>query len=243
MLILHQITGKQGVFTTSAGLRIAFFGGDFDLERFTQGDSDTPEPLSKGYFTSSSLSSFLSSIDPAKNAIDILLTYAFPTQVTHLSSKPPAIDSHLTWGVPAASQILAASRPRYHFAAAQPVFWEREPFVWPETDIHGGSAVTRFISLGQFGNKDKQRWFYAFNIKPGDTTVPPAATPCPITLPQGPGPSMRLGKRDFREDDGDVPNFIFGDRKRGRNDTAEGRPPPNNYVCRICVSVLRLVST
>jgi hypothetical protein len=239
----HLFPGKQGTFTTSAGLRIAFFGGDFDLDRFTQGDADQGEPLSNPYFSSSSLADFLASLNPSKNPIDLLLTYSFPTQVTHLSRKPPAAtDSHLTWGAPAASQILAASRPRYHFSASQSIFWEREPFTWPEMGGgHGGSNVTRFLSLGKFGNKDKQRWFYAFNIKPGDIggPIPAESTPCPITLPQGPGPSMRLGKRDFRDDDGEVPNFIFGDRKRGRNGAApEGRPPPDNYVCRICVSTL-----
>jgi hypothetical protein len=57
------------------------------------------------------------------------------------------------------SQAALDIKPRYHFVGGFNTFFEREPYILDDT-------VTRFISLGDFGNAVKERWFYAFFIDP-----------------------------------------------------------------------------
>jgi hypothetical protein len=47
--------------------------------------------------------------------------------------------------------IVKALNPRYHFAACEGVFYEREPY------RSAGAHVTRFIGLGDFCNDRKER--------------------------------------------------------------------------------------
>lgn len=85
--------------------------------------------------------------------IDILLTNAFPTNITALSTAPlPSNEFPFTRGAEPVSEIVRHTKPRYHFVSGGdgehlPMFWEREPFAWDEE----GGRVSRFVCLGSFG--------------------------------------------------------------------------------------------
>lgn len=183
--------------------------------------------------------------------MDILVTHAWPTQIAHLSSKPvnPEISAS---GSPAISEILATARPRYHFVAGQPVFWEREPFSWP---AEKQPIATRFISLAPFNNAEKQRWFYAFNLEvvgaDRQPTLPPNCTECPLTSShamqqqQQTAASSSSKKRRFEDVDEAPADYRFGgaaassapvngqQNNKNKKGTKRKGPPPE-YTCRLC---------
>lgn len=161
--------------------------------------------------------------------VDILLTHGWPTDITNLSSKP-LDEGKSVPGVPAIVEILDAVRPRYHLASEQAIFWEREPFAFPSRS--NDVSYTRFISLGEFANKGKNRWFYAFNIAPtnGPQPRPANATACPLTITTS-DPASR--KRGYAQSTDAQPDYIFGGAGQGM-----GNPTPRGYVCKICVCSL-----
>lgn len=175
--------------------------------------------LASPAFTASSHAAFLTSLSaPPKNAppgspsppVDILLTHAWPAGITAHSSTPPSDPDAATFGAPAIAEIVAAARPRYHFATAQALFYEREPFAWPAEP----TAITRFFGLGDFANAEKQRWFYAFSITPGaaaSTPAPANLTACPIALPRARGTKRTKAAADQTG----MGSFIFDDGVRG----------------------------
>lgn len=177
---------KFGVITTSQKLTIASFGGKYDPQTFTSG-SQPLDDNSESDFNSHNLSAFLSSAllpaapsfssspqepslaslksSSSHSQIDILLTNAWPSSITHYSKTAPS-------GIPESSlvspldDVVKASKPRYHLASSEesPIFWEREPYVWD------GDLVSRFISLGSFGTSleasgKKQRVCLAWAIQ------------------------------------------------------------------------------
>ena len=134
--------------------------------------------------------------------LDILLTHTWPASITLLSNKqlPSLPDMPLahSWGSSAVTSALSYSTPKYVFTGGQNAFYEREPYV------NSNGTYTRFISLGQFGNNLKQRWFYAFNISKrgnSDGNAPPGCTACPL-----PTLSTTSGKKRNNDDE----NYIFG---------------------------------
>lgn len=258
-------SGKHGVYTTTHGLRIAFFSGYFNVDKFTGEDLDNSNNSLSPYFTSTDVSTAIKEITSATNpneanefsrGIDILITHSLPTQISKYASRPfPSSSSSLTSSVPAISNILAAAKPRYHFASQAATFWERDPFSWPSSM----NRITRFISLGQFGNTDKQRYFYAFNLNLDENTtnssaagsLPPNITPCPLDLAKSSPNSNRIRKFDSIgwDDDNEQnpPNFIFNqpqqqfskpNPKKFRSDNNDHSQPPPDYVCRICVRIV-----
>ncbi|TIB33177.1 hypothetical protein E3P84_02277 [Wallemia ichthyophaga] len=189
---------KSSVLTTRSGLRIGAFGGVHDTSTLVEGDQhDNNSPA----ITQTTLNSFTEFFDPRRNTsdssslaaarahakslsnanLDILLTHSWPSSITLLSNKPlPNLAAHPpahSWGSSAVTSAVSYSTPKYVFSGGQRVFWEREPFVSPN------GLSTRFISLGQFGNTQKQRSFYAFSITPrghSKEDVPPASTSSPL---------------------------------------------------------------
>jgi hypothetical protein len=84
--------------------------------------------------------------------IDIFLSNVWPTAISRLSSVPLPDPQLASSGAPPLDEVIPKIQPRYHFAAAggsPPKFWEREPFVWDGEE----ARVTRFVSLGGFGNE------------------------------------------------------------------------------------------
>ncbi|KAJ1569101.1 hypothetical protein HK405_009900 [Cladochytrium tenue] len=178
---------------------------------------------------------------PAASVIDILLTHDWPLGVARgspawaarLAAADAATADHLAAaaaGAPPLADIVARLRPRYHFAAAPRLFFEREPIV--HTDAAGRpAAFSRFIGLGAFGSPSKERWFYAFNLVPAAemdkralTEPPPNSTPSPFERPSNKRPV---------DDEGDdqSANFFFSE---GRNSAKKRKGPPDTYVCNIC---------
>lgn len=228
--------GKAGTYTTATGLRLASFGGAFDLDGYTTEDIGTMS----GSYTASAQASFVGTLKPP---VDILLTHEWPAQITHLAT-PPADPDAALWGVPSIADVVRAARPRYHFASGKGVFWERAPFSWPAGE--GSTDVTRFISLGDFANEQKERWYYAMSLDPPSAPakpVPANATLCPLALPKA------TAKRPL---DDAPPNFLFStdmgpapppSAKRGRmgkrgrgghQSTAQREIGPGN--CWFCLS-------
>ncbi|GAA6061585.1 hypothetical protein JCM10212_004335 [Sporobolomyces blumeae] len=256
-----SVLPKAGVLTLASGLRIATLAGS------TPAASSNPNAVP---FTANDIAALTSSVQPAVPAtpssssmppplakpVDIFLTHAVPSSLTLISSKPltPLADrpfeTVFTPEFDAPSKLL---RSKYHFSSAPGVFWEREPFEWP---IEDGSTVgeakryCRALTLGDMGNKAKERWFYAFSITPNQpATAPASSTKSPFhparladlvnttqTINGTNGPRGLKRPAAMTENDVNemgVPNYIFsgqggGDRKKGKG------PPPDNYICRIC---------
>ncbi|KAK9368416.1 hypothetical protein V1509DRAFT_579447, partial [Lipomyces kononenkoae] len=146
--------GSSGVVKIASGVKIAGAGpscSEFELEKLK---------IQKG--------------------IDILFTDHWPKHVDLLS--PSADKSGAVKKVEKDEKITELAlifQPRYHFVPGS-LFWEREPFKnegFIDVSQSGGERPTRFISLAPFGNTDKQKWFYAFNVTvPFQPTVLPANT-------------------------------------------------------------------
>lgn len=110
--------------------------------------------------------------------VDLLISASWPSKISIGSSIGKSIKNI---GVDAIAQIAASLEPQYHFAAGA-AYFEREPY----RNINA-SHCTRFIGLADFGNKTKEKWFYALNINPLSSTTPvppPNATSCPYITPK-----------------------------------------------------------
>ncbi|GAA5875458.1 hypothetical protein JCM16303_000635 [Sporobolomyces ruberrimus] len=250
-----SILPKAGLLTLASGLRIATLSGD--TSSITPADVSTL--LSSFQPTAAPGPSSSVPATPAKSA-DIFLSHLVPSSLTLISSKPltpPASRSLEQVFSPQLDEPSKLVRSKYQFMSSAGKFWEREPFEWP---IEEGSKVgepksyCRALSLGEMGNKDKERWFYAFSITPNQpASAPPTSTKCPfhpvrlsdlvqgtqsangtsgprgVKRPAGPNPE------DLNEMG--VPNYIFSGQNRGGGDgnkKGKGGPPPDNYTCRIC---------
>ena len=245
--------GKQTVLTLSSGLKIGVFGGQFSLEHFTSPSLVSPD---LPYFTSTSLDSFSSAFSTSN--LDILLSHSWPSQITRHSEKPlsETISKQEVerWGFPALQKLLAQAKPKYCFVGNQNLFWEREPFIHPQSSSstsNGQEAIspsaTRFISLGHFNNPTKQRWFYAFSVTPTSHTlssahasveIPSNVTPYPFDLLYGQQSNIRGVKRPLPNEDYDAQggHYIFGETPGLPENGRKKRhgEPPQNYKCRIC---------
>lgn len=142
---LNYLKAKYGVFTTADGLKIAYVTGDAQFIK-----DHHSEIMAR--FT-----------DEAKNGtIDILLSSPWPQTL--------ADEERLFYGNSQIDPIVEVLKPRYHFCvgSSKGKFHERSPFNWGTDD-----QVTRFISLGKFGNEAKEKWIYAFNLNKELNQEPP----------------------------------------------------------------------
>ena len=81
--------------------------------------------------------------------IDILLTHVTPASLTlHTPNMPPSYPDRVS---PQLDDVVRAAMPRYHFVSGAGMFWEREPFPWPDAVDTG--RCTRFLSIGAFGGQ------------------------------------------------------------------------------------------
>lgn len=159
--------GKKGVFKTSSGLRVAYISG------IESPSGSTPSP--KHCFSQTDTKNLLNllKVDSSDyKGVDILLTSQWPKGVTNYANQPPETSKCLSCGSLLLSKFVDKARPRYHFAAMEGVYYERAPYrnhmVLKEQIRH----ITRFLSLAPLGNKDKQKYLYAFTIKPMCTMLP-----------------------------------------------------------------------
>ncbi|KAI2641195.1 CwfJ C-terminus 2-domain-containing protein-like protein [Xylaria nigripes] len=222
---LHFL-GKRSTTKTSDGLRIVTLGGVLDPSVVGGQSKEQYLPFH--------------SVGDAKalrgaNTADILLTTPWPDAVTTNSNVAilPENKAALSSSTEVA-ELCATLKPRYHFSFSPTAFfYEREPFVHPQTDGQSDSqAVTRFISLAPFGNPSKAKALYAFNIMPGEsiTSVPAGCTPSPFL--------STVGKRKVQEDGGHFNRFANGHEQRGsgRHKRRRRSPPPGPDRCFFCLS-------
>ncbi|GAA5978468.1 hypothetical protein JCM10908_004366 [Rhodotorula pacifica] len=268
-----NVLPQAGVLSLASGLRIATLSGTSPEAAAAAASSEDQAAPAVEPFTASQVSDLISSLSPtpqssssalppppAPKPVDLLLTHLCPSSLSLLSAKPltppesrapePVFSKEL-------DEVARVARAKYHFVDAPGVFWEREPFEWP---VQEGEApqksYCRALSLGEMGNKTKDRWFYAFSITPGQpSAAPPSSTPSPLhplrlaeagalaaTLNGTNGPRGLKRPAAAAVDANDVnemgiPNYIFqgqaggGDRqgKKGK-----GGPPPEHYTCNIC---------
>ncbi|KAJ2808714.1 hypothetical protein H4R20_000690 [Coemansia guatemalensis] len=188
----------------------------------------------------------------AQPSIDILLTFDWPYGAAatspHTASdlSPPSTQ----FASNKISHLCAAIMPRYHFAAGEESFYERQP--WKYSDRisigRGSSAVphfTRFIGLGAVNasRNEKQRWFYAMNVNPlrniSQGTSAPNELPANCTT----NPLFRFGKIARVLDTKSLPRVLSAiDSSGGGNEASlsnrggQGKrpPPPLNYICHGC---------
>lgn len=147
------------------------------------------QDASSHWIKTDQISSFMTKLkahSASPQPVDILLTHCLPQLLTVHSKLLPKNPTAPAWGCAPITEVLRNARPRYHFAGgSQPQFWEREPWVWdqPGSQLHPNHLqVTRFVNLGEFGNKDKER------VR--DLCGPLLATSDPITVPLLSSPDM-----------------------------------------------------
>ncbi|RUS21953.1 CwfJ C-terminus 1-domain-containing protein-like protein [Endogone sp. FLAS-F59071] len=247
--------GKQGVLTTAQGCRIAYLSGSHYPEHYdatavesADGASNPSLPNEEMYFHSTDVASLVATPTPPSTppGVDILLTFEWPQGIARLSSQkvPPSLV-----GAQPIAELAAGLQPRYHFAGKEKLFLEREPY----RNVGGGPGkpiaghVTRFIGLGEVGNKDKIRWFYAFNMSPLSSiqpsallVQPPNTTDFPFLLSSQHGQS-RGAKRPLHGGNAENSSFFWGSGSSAGGPSAGGdgrdnkrRAPPDTYVCNRC---------
>ena len=184
--------GRKGMFVTAEGVRIGFLGG-----------SDYKPGETHDYFTASHVESMsrLQFQSGKPYGVDILLTYPWSDGVS----------SAAKYASGNVSAVVESLMPRYHFAAKENMFYEREPFTIGRREDVSVDRVCRFIGLAEMGNKDKQRWFYAMNLTPlqylsGDelksVMTVPNITPNPLNTASGSlKRSVENGYRHFNVDE------------------------------------------
>jgi hypothetical protein len=144
--------GKKGILTTSEGLKIAFISGSFDEI------TSSPSHYTKNDVQQLCLTKLPISLPPG---VDFLVSYEWPKDICELSSLP-AVQQDDTKSSTFISELAAALKPRYHFAASQSTFYEREPYKnivsgFGASEERAAGHATRFIGLGDILNKEKQR--------------------------------------------------------------------------------------
>lgn len=227
--------GKQGVLTTSEGLKIAFVSGDQPHE---EEESAPAVSYSQADIQKLCLTKFPVSLPPG---VDFLLSHEWPENISQLSSLPTTADQSKNSVY--ISELAAALKPRYHFASYDNTFYEREPYKnivsgFGAQEERPAAHATRFIGLGHVLNKEKQRWFYAFNL----VTMSKASTEALEVLPENTteNPFVSLfssnnsnNKRKHNDDDDDENNgsFFWGEDVKRAKIT---ETPRNGYVCKRC---------
>lgn len=91
-------------------------------------------------------------------AIDLLLTSEWPKGIVNGSIVGNEMPD---CGSLEIAELTKALKPHYHLASSAK-FFEREPY----NNNSSEARVTRFIGLGDYGNAEKDRAFYAFNLEP-----------------------------------------------------------------------------
>ncbi|KAG0367058.1 hypothetical protein BGZ54_004483 [Gamsiella multidivaricata] len=231
--------GTHGVMTTAQSVKVASLSGTFDSAVYEANieDEEFDKSLLQGRYLKPTVDALIQAVQPisimdtaAARGVDILLTHEWPAGITQpgagaTTMTPPAPTTDLSASTfsHAVATVAQAAQPRYHFAAMSGQFWERAPY----KNVKGAEHATRFIGLGEVGNKNKQRWFYAFNLVPvANASEEVLRSSNNAATTESPLASVKELKRG-RDQQDDAGGF-FWDSKRVRNE------PPTGYVCRRC---------
>lgn len=167
---------KRSINKTSEGLRIVNLAGTLD-PAITAGQS-------KDHFLPFHTEDDANSLRGA-NSADILITTNWPLSINLGSQVKISDESGIPEGEQSLAELCLHLKPRYHFSTSNELFFEREPFSHlADEGTSEITKVTRFISLAAFGNSNKQKWLYAFNIDPHaapPSIMPPGTTASPLT--------------------------------------------------------------
>lgn len=157
--------GKDGIFTTSDGLKIGYISG-------IQNNSGKENEMHT--FNYDSLSQFRDScIRAGSTSLDVLLTSPWPLDIRNKERILENINVKEPTEKESESQLLSwiaiNLTPRYHFAGLQRVFYQRSPY-----KNTNSKTVTRFIGLGDYHDNKikKQKWLYGFVISLAELTTP-----------------------------------------------------------------------
>lgn len=146
--------GKKGLFTSTSGLTVAYLSG-----------KDGGEKDDFSHFSNSDTQSLTEKIlsTPNFTGVDILLTSVWPKGVSTYGTELPADPKEDSSSV---AQMAAVLKPRYHFSGVEGISYERNPYRNHKLLSGRNSHVSRFVSLARVGNKEKNKYLYAFNIVP-----------------------------------------------------------------------------
>ncbi|KAK3835889.1 MAG: CwfJ C-terminus 1-domain-containing protein-like protein, partial [Linnemannia elongata] len=223
--------GKHGTMTTAESVKMASLSGSFDSAVYEADieDEEFDKSVLQGRYTKQDINALIqtakpsSIMDTTKRGVDIFLSHEWPVGINKLvgPTLPPTDLPPSTFSHPVANAV-SALQPRYHFAASSGKFWERAPY----KNVNGAEHATRFIALGDVGNKNKQRWFYAFNLVPlatvSDDVLKASRRPDQVYIHFSPLLSCSYDAIDWQN------IGFFWDPKRVRNE------PPAGYICRRC---------
>ncbi|ORX47632.1 hypothetical protein BCR36DRAFT_355711 [Piromyces finnis] len=214
--------GHHGVYNTSQEIKIVYLGG---INSNSNQNTENEENIC--YYNQKDIEGltkpYINNMDKKENLVDILLTYEWPSNITNNSQQAKILNIDNSSGQNEIATLNMELSPRYHFAASENVFFEREPFK-NQAEHH-----TRFISLGSFGNSKKERWFYAMNISPLSKTLFETINKTPANITTTPFIDSNIQKRSLEDND----NGYFFDQSSKRVKT-DGNVPPQGYVCNIC---------
>lgn len=169
--------GKSGLFTSTSGLSVAYLSG-----------KDGGEKDDFSHFSKSDVAALKLKImnTPRFKGVDILLTSVWPQGVGLYGvelTKQPTCDSR------SVALLAAGLKPRYHFSGIEGTSYERNPYRNHKLLSGQSGHVSRFVALSTAGNKEKQKYLYAFNVIPMKHIdkdelhkQPPDTTECPYKL-------------------------------------------------------------
>ncbi|KAI9738765.1 MAG: hypothetical protein M1834_008272 [Cirrosporium novae-zelandiae] len=215
---------------TSEGLRIVALGGQLN------DSSEKDEGQTRNKYGSFYKENDVKSLRGV-NTADLLITYQWPASIRSGSKVDIPSPAKAPEDIQGIADLCAAIKPRYHFAASDDIFFEREPFFLPDTDNLDVKHITRFISMAAYGNTQKQKWIYAFSLDP--------KAPPPTELPTGTTASPFLGSQKKRQRLPDQEQSFSrfssssdhhqGDNYRS-NKRSRQRAPPTPAECFFCLS-------
>lgn len=173
--------GRRGVYTFSSGLTVAYLGG---LEKGSDNVSD-PDVRFASVDVDKVRLPFTSNKD--FKGIDVLLTSQWPSGVEKYGN---SVEEHSDVRCSSlVAQLALSLKPRYHFSGLGGISYERPPYRNHRVLQSSAEHVTRFIALANVGNKEKQKYLYAFSIIPlkfVDSVElkkqPKDVTECPYTV-------------------------------------------------------------
>ncbi|XP_076356766.1 CWF19-like protein 1 [Tachypleus tridentatus] len=216
--LCHNITylGKKGILTGSSGLKVAYLSGTEssgkqELQKtceFNEQDVESVHgPVSKG----------------SENGVDILLTSEWPKGITNYAGSPKGLDVKDV-GSELVSQLAFYVRPRYHFAGLHGIYYERLPYRNHKVLAELARHPTRFISLANVGNVQKDKWLYAFSITPMSAMDKINLVKQPLDVTECP---FKFSKEDLSTSEKPTQQFFYdlktetGGQKRHRGERNE----------------------
>ncbi|XP_076341454.1 CWF19-like protein 1 [Tachypleus tridentatus] len=163
----------------------------------------------------------------------------------HLSKTSKGLDVKDV-GSELVSQLCFYARPRYHFAGLHGIYYERLPYRNHKVLAELARHPTRFISLANVGNVQKDKWLYAFSITPMSAMDKINLVKQPLDVTECP---FKFSKEDLSTSEKPTQQFFYdlktetgGQKKtsRERNEDQKTKKPRQTFQpqgpCWFCLS-------